>query len=97
MTSRRGGRPRQADIARMAGVSQATVSLVLGGSQTAQALTPDTRRRVLDAARELGYVADPAARRLVSRNNRLLGVYTFMATFRVDFRNSYYPFLVGVV
>ncbi|TNC24111.1 LacI family DNA-binding transcriptional regulator [Amycolatopsis alkalitolerans] len=96
MTGRRGGRPRQADIARIAGVSQATVSLVLGGSETALALAPETRKRVMDAARELGYVADPAARRLVLRNNRLLGVYTFMATFPVDFRNSYYPFLVGV-
>jgi DNA-binding LacI/PurR family transcriptional regulator len=95
MSTRR-GRPRQADIARVAGVSQATVSLVLGGSETAQGLTVDTRRRVLDAARDLGYVPDPAARRLVARNNRLLGVYTFMATFPVDFRNSYYPFLVGV-
>lgn len=96
MTSGRGGRPRQADIARAAGVSQATVSLVLNDSETAQALSPGTRRRVLEAARELGYVADPAARRLVSRSNLLLGVYTFMAAFPVDFRDSYYPFLVGV-
>lgn len=92
----RGGRPRQSDIARLAGVSQATVSLALGKSATAEALSPETRRKILDVARELGYRADPAARRLLSRHNRLLGVHTFMATFPVDFRNSYYPFLVGV-
>ncbi len=84
------------DIARAAQVSQATVSMVLNGSEAGAALAQSTRERVLDAARRLGYVADPAARRLVSRNNQLLGVYTFMATFPVDFRNSYYPFLVGV-
>ncbi|MGH3311712.1 MAG: LacI family DNA-binding transcriptional regulator [Streptomyces sp.] len=92
----RSGRPRQADIARIAGVSQATVSLVLNGNEAGLALAQSTRARVLGAARQLGYVADPAARRLVARSNRLLGVYTFMATFPVDFRNSYYPFLVGV-
>lgn len=92
----RAGRPRQADIARLAGVSQATVSLVLSNNEAGAALAQSTRERVLEAARRLGYVADPAARRLVSRNNRLLGVHTFMATFPVDFRNSYYPFLVGV-
>jgi DNA-binding LacI/PurR family transcriptional regulator len=94
--SERGGRPRQSDIARLAGVSQATVSLVLGKNATAGSLSPETRRRVLKVARDLGYAANPAARRLVSRQNRLLGVHTFMATFPVDFRNSYYPFLVGV-
>jgi DNA-binding LacI/PurR family transcriptional regulator len=69
---------------------------VLNASEAGLALAASTRERVLEAARQLGYVADPAARRLVSRSNRLLGVYTFMATFPVDFRNSYYPFLVGV-
>ena len=41
-------------VAAAAGVSQATVSLVLSGSKGAR-LTDDTRRRVLQAAQELGY------------------------------------------
>ena len=42
------------DVAAMAGVSQATVSLVLNGSPGAK-LTEATRRRVRDAAQKLGY------------------------------------------
>lgn len=87
-------RPRQADVARRAGVSQATVSLVLGGSGTS--LSAATRQRVFDAAREIGFVPNPAARRLAARSNQLLGVSTFTPTFPVDVHDSYYPFLVGV-
>ncbi|MAN75780.1 MAG: LacI family transcriptional regulator [Rhizobiales bacterium] len=42
------------DVAAAAGVSQATVSLVLSGSKGAR-LADHTRRKVLDAARELDY------------------------------------------
>ena len=42
------------DVAAKAGVSQATVSLVLSGSKGGR-LADDTRRRVLSAAQELGY------------------------------------------
>ncbi|MFC7326827.1 LacI family DNA-binding transcriptional regulator [Marinactinospora rubrisoli] len=92
----RRGRPRQAEVARLAGVSQTTVSLVLGGNRQGIALHPDTRARVLEAARELGYVPDPAARRLAAARNNLLGVFSFTATFPTAVEHSYYPFLVGV-
>lgn len=42
------------DIAALAGVSQTTVSLVLNDAMGAR-LSSETRRRVLDAARQLGY------------------------------------------
>jgi DNA-binding LacI/PurR family transcriptional regulator len=92
----RRARPRQADIARLAGVSQATVSLVLGGKPDVVGLAADTVRRVHEAATELGYVADPAALRLARKQNYLLGVHTFSAAFPVDVENSYYPFLAGI-
>lgn len=92
----RRGRPRQAEVARVAGVSQTTVSLVLGGNKQGIALHEDTRRRVLDVARELGYVPDPAARRLAAARNNLLGVFSFTATFPTAVEHSYYPILVGV-
>ena len=50
----------QHDIARMTGVSQATVSLVLNSRTDATArIAPETRDRVLRAIAETGYVADP--------------------------------------
>ena len=47
-------RPTMMDVAAAAGVSQATVSLVLNGSKGAR-LAEATRRRVIDAAKALGY------------------------------------------
>jgi DNA-binding LacI/PurR family transcriptional regulator len=92
----RTSRPRQAEVARLAGVSQATVSLVLGGKKQGAAISEETRAKVLEAARSLGYVPDPAARSLAAARNDLLGVFSFTATFPTDVQHSYYPFLVGV-
>lgn len=60
-------RPTMMAVAAAAGVSQATVSLILSGSKGAK-LTDETRRRVQQAAQDLGYkfvrrgsrVVDPA-------------------------------------
>ncbi|AOS63751.1 LacI family DNA-binding transcriptional regulator [Actinoalloteichus hymeniacidonis] len=89
-------RPRQADVAAAAGVSQATVSLVLGDNPERLALSEATRERVALAARSLGYVPNPVARRLAAASTDLLGVFTFSHAFPVEVRDSYYPFLVGV-
>jgi len=88
--------PRQADIAAAAGVSQTTVSLVLSGNTDGIRLSETTRRRVLAAAEELGYVPDPLATRLASSRNHMLGVYTFASAFPTDVDGFYYPILVGV-
>jgi DNA-binding LacI/PurR family transcriptional regulator len=54
-----------ADVAAVAGVSRATVSLVLNDRSTAR-ISDDTRLRVREAARQLGYVPNTAARSLKS-------------------------------
>ena len=59
------------DVARLAGVSVATVSRVLTGS--APVLEP-TRRRILEAARELRFTPNASARSLSTRRTTALGV-----------------------
>ncbi len=56
-------RPTSFDVARLAGVSRTTVSLVLNNAPNAH-ISPETRRRVLEAARQLGYFPHAPARRL---------------------------------
>ncbi|MGW7422988.1 LacI family DNA-binding transcriptional regulator [Streptomyces sp. NPDC054813] len=89
-------RSTQRDIARHAGVSQATVSLVISGGAASAQIAEPTRRAVLAAAEELGYAANVAARSLKGGRNRLLGLYTFESVFPTDQRDFYYPFLLGV-
>ncbi|MGW1405630.1 LacI family DNA-binding transcriptional regulator [Streptomyces sp. NPDC002403] len=50
----RTARPRQVEVARLAGVSQATVSLVLADKRQGPAISEETRRRVLEAAGPAG-------------------------------------------
>uniref|UniRef100_A0AAU2JJR7 LacI family transcriptional regulator n=1 Tax=Streptomyces sp. NBC_00049 TaxID=2903617 RepID=A0AAU2JJR7_9ACTN len=61
-----------ADVARLAGVSRATVSFVLNDTQ-GHRVSASTRARVLDAAKQLGYVPHAAARSLrAGRSNLIL-------------------------
>lgn len=59
------------DVARRAGVSVATVSRVLNGSELVR---DETRRRVEGAAAELRYTPNGTARSLITRRTGILGV-----------------------
>lgn len=61
------------DVAAEAGVSQPTVSLVLSENPRAR-VADATRRRVVEAARRLGYQPNMLARGLVKRRSYALGV-----------------------
>ncbi len=63
-------RPAAADVARLAGVSTATVSRTLNNPDQVGA---DTRRRVLDAVAKLRYLPHGAARSLRSRQSMMIG------------------------
>jgi LacI family gluconate utilization system Gnt-I transcriptional repressor len=69
--SRRTGRTTLADVAAAAGVSPITVSRALRGER---AVAPELVARVREAAEQLGYVPDPAARALASRRSSHVGV-----------------------
>jgi DNA-binding LacI/PurR family transcriptional regulator len=66
-----------ADVARLAGVSQQTVSRVLNGHPNVRA---QTRAGVLAAIRELGYRPNAVARSLVTGRTHVLGVISFDTT-----------------
>lgn len=58
-------RPTMRDVARLARVSTATVSLILSGRQNGEArISPETRQRVLAAVAKLKYVPNQTARNL---------------------------------
>lgn len=97
MTVTKHQRVTQRRIAELAGVSQATVSLVLNGKAAADSRIPDeTRQRVLDVIRETTYVADPAARRLAGVSNKILGVFTYEPAFPSESQDFYTPLLTGI-
>lgn len=86
-------RPTYRDIADRVGVSKSTVSLAFRDSKQ---LSDSTVERVMEAARELGYSQDPAARMLRTRRTDSFGVLLPQQIDRV-LENPYYAmFLQGV-
>lgn len=73
------------DVARLAGVSQATVSRAL---RSVQGTSPQTIAKVRAAAEALGYVPSDAGRSLSTRTTRCIGVVAGELT------NPFYPELV---
>jgi DNA-binding LacI/PurR family transcriptional regulator len=65
-------RPTSADVAARAGVSRTTVSFVLNGRDVA--ISPATRERVFDAARQLGYHPHASARQLAGGRSQTIGL-----------------------
>ena len=66
-------RPTQSDVARVAGVSRATVSYVLNEPHNVT-ISPETRQRVLEAIQELNYQPDARAQSLRTGNSKTIGL-----------------------
>jgi LacI family transcriptional regulator len=79
-------RPTQKDIAKLAQVSQATVSLVLNGVGDSS-VPPVTQRKVLRVARNLGYVPNRVAQSLRTRRTKTIACVV------PDINNPFYPAL----
>ena len=76
--------PTMHDVARLAGVSQPTVSRVLSQHEITAQISDETRQRVLDAVKTLGYRPNAVARSL--RTQRTQTVALLVA----DLWNSFY-------
>ena len=59
------------DVAKVAGVSYATVSRALSGSPE---ISEETRRRILKLCKEMGYTPNSVARSMVKRYTNVLGL-----------------------
>lgn len=76
------GRPRRADVARLAGVSPATVSFVLNRT-AGQTISDETRQRVLQAVAELDYRPNRAAQGLRRGRSATIGFVSHDVDFGV--------------
>ncbi len=76
-------RPTIVDVAKVAGVSKATVSRVLSGN--AEYMRPQTRERVLTAIEQLNYRPSNVARSLTSKRTYTAGILVS------DVGNPFYP------
>ena len=76
------------DLARICGVSRATITRALYGTGS---IKEETKKKILDTARELGYQPDLMARSLVMGKSRMIG------TVVVDLRNQYFPKMIDAI
>ncbi len=73
------------DVAKAAGVSVTTVSIIMNGKAEERKISAETQERVLDTMRELGYQPNLTARRLRSQANKRPVVAFFWP---LDYRTS---------
>lgn len=79
------------DVARVAGVSQSTVSRALSSHSISALVDEDTRQRVFDAVKQLNYRPNRTARSLRSQQTDLIAVLI------ADISNSFYHPIVRTV
>ena len=72
------------DVARLAGVSQATVSRVFASEER---VATATREKVLDAAHSLGYQPNALARSLITQQSSIVGIITHIGS-------PFYPYVL---
>ncbi|HHV63153.1 MAG TPA: LacI family transcriptional regulator [Firmicutes bacterium] len=81
------------DVARLAGVSVSTVSLVLNDKPN---VAPETRSRVLDAIRKLNYHPSSIAQRFATSRTNTIGLYAFISGDK-PYGGFYMPVIQGMI
>lgn len=84
------GKPTIIDLAKHLGISKTTVADALKGSGR---VADETRARVMEAAKEIGYVSNRAARQLRESSTGAIALYVPQ---RVRNMSFYMPFALGV-
>lgn len=74
-STRSSRRPTSHDVAKLAGVSQPTVSVVLSGRAREVGISEKTEARILAAARQLSYVPNRLMRSIRNGSSGILGVF----------------------
>ncbi len=87
--------PTLQDVATTAGVSSNTASVVLNGAKSNTRVSEATRQRVLDAAQQLRYHPNAAARSLVHRKTDSIGVIFGVAGSSTDYVTN--PYMAGIL
>ena len=83
--------PTMHDVAKLAGVSQSTVSRVLSDTPTPFPVTAETRQRIMDAVESLGYQPNMIARSLRTQHTQMIAVMIG------DISNAFYHPIVRAV
>lgn len=84
-------RPTMYDVARLAGVSQPTVSRVLHRTESTPQISDDTTQRVLDAVKTLGYRPNVVARSLRTQRTQTIAMLI------ADLSNGFYHTMARAV
>src|SRR3954452_12237034 len=90
---RRARRPTIADVARRAGVSAAAVSFAVNDRPR---VSPQTRTRILAAARELGWRPSASARALTEARTRAIGLVLARDAAQLEVDAFFVRFLSGI-
>ena len=91
--STRRSRPTIADVARRAGVSPAAVSFAVNDRP---GVSPETRERILAAARELGWRPSASARALTEARTRAIGLVLARDPAQLELDSFFVRFLSGI-
>ncbi len=83
-----------ADVAKLCGVTAATVSRVLNDNKSNFSARKEVRKRIWAAARKLGYMPDLSARSLAMGNTRVIGLFASPQTHIAEGINE--PMIEGI-